>query len=157
MRSAEDCGSEAAILPQSFDTHMPLNVNDADLDANTLDVLPKNGCGYTEMSFSLILIEALSTLMSMKAWLPGCVCEPPKTQEEIRQLVSDYSERIYKRFFSTGFSSVPAPLVRLSRLTAKVLGTKMEMMLQVHSDSWYRQRARATRRVFSTRGQTSGV
>ncbi|KAL1969782.1 hypothetical protein VTN77DRAFT_7291 [Rasamsonia byssochlamydoides] len=56
MRTAEDHGKDPLILECSFNTRLPANVNDSNLDPNMSD-LPANYAGRTEMLFCLVRFE----------------------------------------------------------------------------------------------------
>jgi hypothetical protein len=51
IRASEDQGSEFTISAESWDTKMPLNINDSDLTAEMKE-LPPPRVGYTDMTFS---------------------------------------------------------------------------------------------------------
>lgn len=53
VRASEDQGTDLTIASGSFDTKMPLNINDADLSPETKDMAAERG-GVTDMSSALI-------------------------------------------------------------------------------------------------------
>lgn len=56
FRTAEDHGCDPGVLSISYDTKMPLNINDDDL---TMDGVPVSRKGHTEMTFCLLRFEVL--------------------------------------------------------------------------------------------------
>ncbi|KAH8682010.1 fungal-specific transcription factor domain-containing protein [Xylariales sp. PMI_506] len=56
LRSAEDQGTELTVAPRSFDTRLPLNVNDADISPDMKE-FPKERVGATDMTFGLVRYE----------------------------------------------------------------------------------------------------
>lgn len=68
IRAAEDHGTDPSILEQSFDTKLPLNINDADLDPQAT-VAPEPEVGCTEQTFCLIRYE-FSRIMRKLTYVP---------------------------------------------------------------------------------------
>lgn len=66
LRSAEEVGSELTIPDTSFDTHMPLNINDADIDPSTVD-MPPSRIGKSDNAISLVRFEILKTSRKLLA------------------------------------------------------------------------------------------
>lgn len=60
IRAAEDQGCEVTICEDSFDTQLPLNINDADLDA-TVNELPPPRPGLTEMTTTVMRLDVVET------------------------------------------------------------------------------------------------
>ncbi|KAK0657873.1 fungal-specific transcription factor domain-containing protein [Cercophora newfieldiana] len=59
LRSAEDQGTDLAIIDGLFDTQIPLNINDSDLSPESTE-LPKPREGPADMTFSIIRYEICS-------------------------------------------------------------------------------------------------
>lgn len=49
IRCSEDRASDPFILPNSFTTKLPLNINDSDMDPQSIDLIPER-TGFTEMT-----------------------------------------------------------------------------------------------------------
>jgi hypothetical protein len=60
IRAAEDQGCEVTIAEDSFDTQLPLNINDADLDATATE-LPPPLIGLTEMTVTVLRLDVVET------------------------------------------------------------------------------------------------
>jgi hypothetical protein len=56
VRASEDQGTEFTISRDSFDTKMPLNINDEDLNPDTKEIPPARE-SLTDMSFALAMLE----------------------------------------------------------------------------------------------------
>ncbi|KAM6521638.1 hypothetical protein FSOLCH5_006394 [Fusarium solani] len=56
VRASEDQGTEFTISRDSFDTKMPLNINDEDLDPDTKEIPPARE-SLTDISFALAMLE----------------------------------------------------------------------------------------------------
>ncbi|KAH8721544.1 fungal-specific transcription factor domain-containing protein [Phaeosphaeriaceae sp. PMI808] len=71
-RSSEDHGCDPTIVEAQFDTKMPLNVNDTDLDPDMVE-FPKERKGFTEMSFCLLRFEVSNIFRRISYIPPGPV------------------------------------------------------------------------------------
>ncbi|KAI9789022.1 MAG: hypothetical protein M1833_002774 [Piccolia ochrophora] len=56
IRAAEDYGTDSSITATSYDTKLPLNINDSDLNPNSIE-RPVNRQGATDMIFCIITVE----------------------------------------------------------------------------------------------------
>ena len=72
MRAAEDHGTDPIISESSYDTKMPLNLNDDDFDIDSKE-LPPGRTGCTEMTFCLIRFEVSKTIRVLSYIPPGNV------------------------------------------------------------------------------------
>jgi len=70
IRASEDHGCDPTIAEQQFDTLMPLNINDADIDPSS-KTMPKERQGCTDMSFCLIRFEVANTFRRLNYIPPG--------------------------------------------------------------------------------------
>lgn len=69
-RASEDHGCDPTIVEAQFDTQMPLNVNDADLDPNMKE-FPESRIGFTEMTFCIIRFEVANIFRRILYVPPG--------------------------------------------------------------------------------------
>lgn len=67
-RASEDHGCDPTIIEQSFDTQMPLNINDVDIWPG-ISELPPEKVGCTDMSFCLIRFEVANTFRRINSTL----------------------------------------------------------------------------------------
>lgn len=61
IRASEDHGSEVTVSEDSYDTQLPLNINDDDIDPSTIEP-PVPRLGNSEMVLSLVRFEINKTL-----------------------------------------------------------------------------------------------
>ncbi|KAF2731933.1 hypothetical protein EJ04DRAFT_441932 [Polyplosphaeria fusca] len=109
-RSSEDHGCDPTIIEAQFDTKMPLNVNDTDLDADMKD-FPEERIGFTDMTFCLIRFEVANIFRRILYVPPG----PNKCHEffanlsipEKEKWISDCHQRIEDKFLSNCDMSIP--------------------------------------------------
>ena len=69
-RASEDHGCDPTIVEAQFDTQMPLNVNDADLDPDMKE-FPESQVGFTEMTFCIIRFEVANIFRRILYIPPG--------------------------------------------------------------------------------------
>lgn len=66
VRASEDQGTDYTIAPGSFDTKIPLNINDADIEPETIQT-PTAREGVTDMTFPLVSFEMSEVTRQMMA------------------------------------------------------------------------------------------
>lgn len=98
IRAAEDQASEYTIPNGSFDTRLPLNVADADLDPDSKEPLVERQA-LTEVSLALVSFETSVVVREMMA-PRGAGEEPPSIDDQARLLSNVYEklERNYLRY-----------------------------------------------------------
>ncbi|KAF2465369.1 uncharacterized protein BDR25DRAFT_346238 [Lindgomyces ingoldianus] len=69
-RASEDHGCDPTIVEAQFDTKMPLNVNDKDLDPDMTDFPPER-VGFTDMTFCIIRFEVANIFRRILYIPPG--------------------------------------------------------------------------------------
>ncbi|KAI9885577.1 MAG: Exosome non-catalytic core component [Watsoniomyces obsoletus] len=70
LRAAEDYGSDPTILEQTYDTAMPLNINDEDIHPE-MSNFPPSRVGCSEMTFCLLRYEVTSCIRQVDYVPPG--------------------------------------------------------------------------------------
>ena len=60
-RRAEEHGVDPSTMSYASDTKLPLNINDADLDEDAMEV-PKARTGCTDMTFCLVIFEITASI-----------------------------------------------------------------------------------------------
>lgn len=70
VRASEDHGCDPTIVEQAFDTKLPLNINDADVEPGMKEFPPER-VGITDMSFCLIRFEVSNTFRRLNYIPPG--------------------------------------------------------------------------------------
>lgn len=101
IRAAEDHGSEPAIVEHLFDTNVPLNINDCDLDPEATEApIPK--VGLTEMTFCLIRFEISTLMRRLNHFTPGKYCGPRMGQhltvEEKEGMIKEFSDGLEEKY-----------------------------------------------------------
>lgn len=130
-RASEDHGCDPTITEQSFDTKMPLNINDVDITPDMKDFPDvKHGC--TDMSFCLIRFEVSNTFRRINYIPPG----PPKqctehlagiTLQEKEKWITECHERLEERYLKDCDMSVP--LFWVTATVARLMMSKMWLMV----------------------------
>ena len=95
MRSSEDQGMDLTITSGSFDTKIPLNINDADIDPESKQ-MPAEREGITDMSFSRINCETLVVVRQLMA--PG-VRDGAAGLEDKSRLLNEIYQRFERGYF----------------------------------------------------------
>ena len=97
VRAAEDQGTDYSIARGSFDTKLPLNINEADIGPETAQ-MPEGREGITDMTFALVWFELgdISKQMMAHSTKEG----PPNIEEQNRLLDEIYIklDRGYLRY-----------------------------------------------------------
>ena len=91
LRASEDQGTELTITSGSFDTKLPLNINDVDINAES-EQMPAERDGLTDMSYCCINFETGDIMMQMMA--PG-VRDDVKKQSHLLNKLRDRFEQSY--------------------------------------------------------------
>lgn len=129
-RASEDHGCDPTITEQSFDTQMPLNVNDEDISPN-MTSFPETKLGCTEMTFGLIRFEIVAVLRRIQYVPPG-----PKqcnqffatvSLEQKEQWISESHAKIEERYLKHCDMSVP--LYWVIATVARLIMSKMWLMV----------------------------
>lgn len=104
LRAADDQGTDPSIMEHSFDTKLPLNINDADLDPQSL-VVPEERVGCTEQTFCLIRYEISFVMRRLSSFSLGpikCRARQSNTsvaeKEEIIEKCHKYLEEKYLQY-----------------------------------------------------------
>ncbi|KAL8711768.1 MAG: hypothetical protein Q9220_003939 [cf. Caloplaca sp. 1 TL-2023] len=119
-RAAEDRGSDPMILDQSYNTMMPSNINDEDIDPESTRIIESRE-GYTEMTFCLICHEVSITIRGLNYVPPGLsATESIPSWQERQKIVLECHERLESKYLRYCNTSIP-----LSWATAMV--TRMIM------------------------------
>ena len=77
--ATEDWASNPLMTANSFNTRLPLHINDEDIGLNSVEVTEKEG--YTDMTFVLICHEVLVAMREF-ADIPGSIVEPSQTRSQ---------------------------------------------------------------------------
>lgn len=128
VRASEDRGSVPMIVPGSFDTRMPSNVDDADLNPLSFTEIPDR-IGCTEMTFSLITHE--SAMFARHNVLPNHV---DGSEDEIskwyrmRAITEEFQARLQAKYLLHCDTTIPFHWV--CKTVVKLIGEKLQLLLQ---------------------------
>ncbi|KAI4175553.1 MAG: hypothetical protein LQ343_001544 [Gyalolechia ehrenbergii] len=129
-RAAEDRASDPMILEQSYNTIMPSNVNDEDIDPeNTRVIVGREG--YTEMTFCLICYEVSVTIRRLNYVPPalagGFMAEAQLTQEEKEKLVIECHTRLESKYLR--FCDPSMPLSWATSVVTRMIMARMWLVV----------------------------
>lgn len=131
MRSAEDQGTDLSIVDRTFDTELPLNINDTDL-TDDMTALPPARQGATDMTFSLIRYEICSLARRLyqvsSNTTGGCPRETPTSLEEREGMVRSIYETVEEKYFKDASASCNAMLWTAANI-ARVIVAKMTLVI----------------------------
>ncbi|KAM0541392.1 hypothetical protein ACHAPJ_013265 [Fusarium lateritium] len=95
IRASEDQGTEFTITKDSFDTKMPLNVNDTDIEPDTKET-PAERQGVTDMCFALAMFELARVSRQLMA---SNIHGGGPTLDEQTRLLDDLEEKLQNGYF----------------------------------------------------------
>lgn len=115
-RISEDTGLEATITLSSFDTRMPLNINDEDMEVTSSELSERRD--YTEMVFSLIRYEAWKLAASCGNNIAQPYRKPTgiKEKEVALNQLSNYLDNTYLRLCRKKSTPISRLLLKVTPL-----------------------------------------
>ena len=131
LRAAEDQGTDLTIVDRTFDTELPLNINDNDLTPETTE-MPQPRQGSTDMTFSLIryqicgLARRLHTMSSANAG--SCPRDAAISFEERENMVREVYASVEGNFFR-GPDASSDPILWTAANIARVIVAKMTLVI----------------------------
>ncbi|KAK1962987.1 fungal-specific transcription factor domain-containing protein [Colletotrichum sublineola] len=131
LRSAEELGSDLTIIDRSFDTELPSNVNDSDIEPGMTEV-PKSRLGKTDCAVSLVRYEicALSRRLHTAGSAMAGVCprDASSSLEERERMLIEVYDRVEKKFLQH-CSTNDDPLFWMAGMIARVIMAKMSLVI----------------------------
>ncbi|KAK3936404.1 fungal-specific transcription factor domain-containing protein [Diplogelasinospora grovesii] len=131
LRSAEDQGTDLTIVDRTFDTQLPLNINDSDISPESTE-LPQPREGTTDMTFSLIRYEIagvgrrLHTISSAMA--PVCPSDAASSLAEREAMLLDAYRRVETKYLKDS-SCEGNPMYWVAANIARVIVAKMTLVI----------------------------
>lgn len=128
-RAAEDHGSDYSIIETTYDTKLPLNINDEDITPETKEP-PEEKLGCTEMTFSLIRFEVgvtMRRLVNVTSGDPYGEVTAARTLEEKEKLIDICHRRIEERYLQHCDMSVP--IFWVTATVGRLIMAKMWLMI----------------------------
>lgn len=131
VRASEDHGCDPTITEQTFDTKMPLNINDVDLDPQT-KASPPERVGCTDMSFSLIRCEVANTFRRLNYIPPGSprVCGDffaSVSLEDKERWITECHQRLEQRYLQ--HCDMTIPMYWVTATVSRLMMSKMWLMV----------------------------
>jgi hypothetical protein len=110
IRSAEDDGSDPSIIEHSFDTKLPLNINDSDINPQTQKTpIEREEC--TDMTFCLVRFEICRSLRRLNRVIRFGYDQETQRQEltltEKEKLIEDCQRMLDEKYLSKCDLNVP--------------------------------------------------
>ena len=128
LRSAEDQGTDLNIVAGTFDTRLPLNINDGDICPEST-CLPEPREGTTDMAFSLIRYEICSLSRRLHTVSSGMSPAYPgdagKSLEEREALLNEVSQRVQQRLLK----DVSNSMFWVASTVTRVIVAKMTLVI----------------------------
>ncbi|KAI4263155.1 MAG: hypothetical protein L6R42_001695 [Xanthoria sp. 1 TBL-2021] len=129
-RAAEDRGSDPMITEQSYNTMMPSNVNDEDIDPEkTQDIVSREG--YTEMTFCLICHEVSVTIRQLNYVPPGLssgtAADSLPNRVEKDKLVNECHERLESKYLQ--YCDISVPLSWATSMVTRMIMARMWLIV----------------------------
>ncbi|OIW23815.1 hypothetical protein CONLIGDRAFT_657415 [Coniochaeta ligniaria NRRL 30616] len=128
LRSAEDQGTECIISDGSFDTQLPLNINDADIGPDSTE-FPENREGSTDITFCLVRFEICNLARQMHQ--ESTTVAPNMTREETLKMLQERENsllEVYNRLevkYLRDSSAEENPMYWVAGNIARVIMAKM--------------------------------
>ena len=138
IRASEDHGSDPTIVEQQYDTKLPLNINDDDIDVDTKET-PEARLGCTEMTFDLIRYTVSQTARRLVYVPPGKSPCPWKSMqasiEEKEHLIEELRLHLEEKFLK--YCDMSVPLYWVTATVARLVGRLFSIVLY-SADSGFR-------------------
>ncbi|GAB7341379.1 hypothetical protein MBLNU457_7635t2 [Dothideomycetes sp. NU457] len=129
IRASEDHGCDPTIAEQQFDTLMPLNINDVDIDPSS-KTMPKERQGCTDMSFCLIRFEVANTFRRLNYIPPGSHQVSGFSSvklEDKEKWIAECQQRLEDKYLKHCDMSVP--IFWVTATVARLMMAKMWLMV----------------------------
>lgn len=131
VRASEDHGCDPTITEQMFDTKMPLNVDDVDLEPQ-MKTLPPEREGCTDMTFSMVRFEVANTFRRLNYVPPG----KPRacgdffasvSLEDKERWITECHQRLEEKYLK--HCDMTVPIYWVTATVARLMMSKMWLMV----------------------------
>lgn len=130
VRASEDHGSDPSIIESTFDTELPLSINDEDLDPDATE-FPAPRPGVSQMTFCLIRYEICHLSRRLSYTPPGlgpCRTAASKvTLEDRERLIKECAEQLEEKYLR--FCEDAGPLYWVGATVARLITAKMSLII----------------------------
>jgi hypothetical protein len=128
IRASEDQGTEFSIKKDSFDTKMPLNINDSDIGPDTKQT-PVERQGVTDMSLAIAMCELAH--VSMELMTSGLQSGGP-TLDEQAQLLDYHRKKLEEGYFQ--YSIEPGDIINwVGIVVTRLVLSKLTLLVYLPS------------------------
>ncbi|KAJ9136651.1 All development altered-3 [Pleurostoma richardsiae] len=131
LRSAEDQGTDLTIMDRTFDTRLPLNINDSDIDPSAIEFPPERDTP-TDMTFSLVRYEICALARRMhtvtSALAPVCPRDADSTLEQRERMLLDTFKHVEEKYLKDS-SAETNPVYWVAANIARVIVAKMTLII----------------------------
>ncbi|KAH7355404.1 hypothetical protein BKA65DRAFT_549465 [Rhexocercosporidium sp. MPI-PUGE-AT-0058] len=130
FRDSERNGTDASIVQGSFDTKVPLNINDSDILPGAIE-LPQPRQGLTEMTVSLLVCDVFSTLLAVQFSRPRLgpyvSPSPAMTIPEMERIIQDFQEMLPEKYLK--YCTDDSPIAWVTANMCMLITFKMQLMV----------------------------
>lgn len=130
LRTAEDYGSDPTITEPSYDTKLPLNIDDAEISPDS-NQSPDDRLGCTEMTFCLLRFEVSTTVRRLDYVPPGAgTCRglaATFSLQDKERSIEDCHKRLEERYLK--YCDMTVPLFWVTATVARLVMAKMWLVL----------------------------
>ena len=116
VQASEDQGLELTITRGSFDTKLPLNINDADIEPQTKETPTERHC-LTDTTFLVVTSEICDVVQRLMAPLVGERRSGPEDQHHLLNEIYEKLNRSYLQYLTGSENSIYWFMVICTRLT----------------------------------------
>jgi len=131
LRSAEDQGTDLTIMDRTFETRLPLNINDSDIDPSAIEFPPERDTP-TDMTFSLVRYEICALARRMhtvtSALAPVCPRDADSTLEQRERMLLDTFKHVEEKYLKDS-SAETNPVYWVAANIARVIVAKMTLII----------------------------
>ncbi|KAH7034549.1 fungal-specific transcription factor domain-containing protein [Microdochium trichocladiopsis] len=131
LRGAEDQGTELSIPEGSFDTRLPLNINDVDIDPESTD-FPEERVGATDSTFCLVRFEICSFARKVyiaHSGIEGAAQDSLGTVAEREETLEALHKRIDEKYLRESTDKANHPLQWTAATIHRLIMAKIRLMM----------------------------
>ena len=133
LRSAEELGSDLTVSDRSFDTQLPSNIDDVDMDENTAE-MPGPREGRTDTAVSLVryeicaLARRLHTIMAEMGTVKNVKKDVSASLEERERMLIEVHDRVEQKFLRHVMTDND-PLFWVASMVARIIMSKIGLLI----------------------------
>ncbi|KXJ96259.1 fungal-specific transcription factor domain-domain-containing protein [Microdochium bolleyi] len=131
LRGAEDHGTELSIAERSFDTRLPLNINDADIHPDSTD-FPEERQGFTDTTFCLLRFEICSFARKVymaHSGFESCSQDSLGSVSQREEMVESLYHKVEQKYLSGSADKDRFPLQWTAATIHRLIMAKIRLMM----------------------------